>query len=252
MKSKVFPGILGLCLAVNLAGAAVIEYADDMATDSNWRTVANEAPGVLVDDGMYGTDGYVLYGWNIPAGQYYGAYDAGSGASGQNTSLPSYISDVAMTTGRLWSGNGNYGYLETPGDPATLQQAAVLLTTVDDGRGALTLTIHRQTDQAFRLTLIVGGGDGGSKVGAVQSVDIDAGGVGSLTATQTGLPVVGIAYKSFDIGAGTDDVTVTLAVTGDLGENTHITGLAFDAVPEPATMGLLVIGGLGFLFRRRR
>jgi hypothetical protein len=41
-----------------------------------------------------------------------------------------------------------------------------------------------------------------------------------------------VSYKSFDIDAGTDPITVTVN-SGGVGDNTHLTGLAFDHSTSP-------------------
>jgi hypothetical protein len=213
-----------VCLVVVFQGvaiSAVTEFADDMTTDTNWRTNA-----ALESDSEYGTDGYVLYGYGTDSYTGSGGYDATQANSENLYSLPGYITNVLPDVNHnLWGGDGNYGILENPEDSGT-HNAAVLL--VDEVTQPLTLTIQRATSQAFRLTLIIAGGNGGNRLGDIQSVTIDAGSTGLVTTTHTGLSTVGVGYKSFDIGAGTDDIVVTIDRGGD-GDNTHLTGLAFDS-----------------------
>lgn len=230
--------------------AAVVDVGTDNTTLKNWRTAAaNDADG----DNMYGTDGYIIYGWNSPG--WHGGYNASSGAGGQLTLLPSYIFDVLTTTSvSMWGGDGfNYGTLETPSNPATDHIAAVLVQNAPKGN-PIGFTIQRATNQAFRLTVLIGGGDGGNWLNDSQTISIDAGSAGSIgPVAHTGLPAVSVNYHQFDIGEGTDPIffTITGSVTGD---NTHVTGFAFDTItiPEPATGSLALASLLGLICGARR
>ncbi|HET7625689.1 MAG TPA: LamG-like jellyroll fold domain-containing protein [Verrucomicrobiae bacterium] len=212
--------------------ASVTALPEDTATDTHWRTVAAQD---VDNDAMYGTDGYLLYGWGVAAGKSQKGYDSTTSSAKQLWSRPAYITDVISDAMKLWSGqpsgSGSYGNLEVP-DGATTQQTAVLLPTSGGSGNDIVLTIYRATSQPFRLTLIIGGGNGGLNLQDVQFITIDAGSAGSTTAINTGLDQVGVTYSSFDIGEGLDPITITVN-GGGAGDNTHLTGLAFDHTDAP-------------------
>ncbi len=201
----------------------IVEYPTDETTNANWRTNA-----ALENDSQYGSDGYVLYGYTVD--NYITNYDATLENFDNLSVLPSYIADVLPDPPHiLWGGGaagalnyGGYGFLENPDDASQSHSAAVLLKPSTQ---TFSLTIKRAESTAFCLTLIVGGGANSNHLTDTQSVVIDAGGAGSITVSHTGLAECGVSYKSFNIGTGADDITITISQGND---NCHLTGLAFD------------------------
>lgn len=232
MEDSLIKRIVWLSAVLFAAGANLLAQLTDSSTGPHWRTAAaNDIDG----DHKYGTDGYVLYGWGVSADQYLAPFDASTADSRNRCQLPSYISAITSAfDNRLWSGSagGNYGTLEQPDSPANIQQAPVLLGENGANGDVIRLTIARKTDQAFRLTLIIGGGDGGQFVSDNQDVEIHEGSMLLANVVHTGLPTVGLSYLSFDIGTGTDPIAVSVSGGSD-GDNTHLTGLAFDHAPVP-------------------
>ena len=129
--------LAGTLLALAIpAHAAVLAVGEDTTTLSNWRTAA-----ALETDNQYGTQGYVLYGIDAADGIWSGngGYDASSltttdVTSDSQISLPSYIGDIALSGagdyGR-WSGNGNTGQIQDPGNGNTLTNTPVLAWGTD-------------------------------------------------------------------------------------------------------------------------
>lgn len=114
------------------------------------------------------------------------------------------------------------------------------------GDGNNTYTISRD-NSAFRLTIILGSGDG-ANVTFTSAVDD---GTGVTSVTPIAHTADGLFYHTYDISAGTSDVTVALSANGNFGA----TGFAIDnfvAVPEPSSAALIGLSGLALTMRRRR
>jgi hypothetical protein len=249
-KQKVKPARLNRCawlillttvtvvlgLAPDLGATVNGQY--DTTTLGNWRTAAS-----LETDSEYGTDGYVIYALHAPDGDWKSPYDAstlfGSASPGAShdsiISLPSYISDISLagTTGR-WKGNGNFGQIQDPTAGNALSYTPVLAW----GGEPYVFTITRATSNAFRLTILLTDGDG---VDEIWTTTVDAGTAGSDTITGIANGVNNTTYHVFEIGSGTDNisVSVTTAVNGW----GAITGFAFDSTASPgATIPVPNIG----------
>ncbi len=205
------------------AQAAVIAASLDAATGSNWRTASTTEA-----DLQYGTDGYVLFGVDEPTGSYFGSgYNASITNLNNDYFLPSYLTLAVAGDFALWSGNGNWGLIQEPDNGNVLTPTPALLW--DGAGGAHSMTFTRVTNQAFRLTILVGvSSDGGWN--SSYNLSLNAGATGSAGAITVGGPTPpGMMYQSFDIDAGTDPIV--LSVTG--GSRPNIAGFAFDAVHLP-------------------
>ena len=227
------------------AQAAVTAASLDATTGSNWRTASTTEA-----DLEYGTDGYVLFGVDESSGFYQNNnYDASIANGNNDYSLPSYLTLAVAGDFSLWSGNGNWGMLQEPDNGNVLTDTPALLW--DGGGGAHTMTFTRVTNQAFRMTILVGVSSDGDFAGAggVYNLSLDAGGTGSAAVNTTGGPSApGMMYQSFDIDAGTDPIVLSVIN----GTRPNIAGVAFDTVPEPSSAALLGIASLATVLRRRR
>ena len=253
---KKIPFIVALLLGEALRlNAGVIAWPDDSTTGSNWRTAV---PASIDEDRKYGTDGYVLYDWAIGWDDYLMTIHSAPLTRMSEVQLPAYIAQVSTDEILYVRGGGtnaNYGRLQHPSNPGVTHPATVLYGANATNDEVIRLTLRRATSQAFRLTLIIGGGDGGRFVSDTQSIEVNAGSAGAVKTTHMGLPGVGVSYKSFDIDAGTDDIVVTLNGEGN-GDRTHLTGMAFDTkglppgqcqlkvIASPADGGTVTGGGI--------
>ncbi len=229
----------------------------DLATGPSWRTGAPEA---VEADHEYGSDGYVLYGVNLPDGSFTGNnYDTGAANTSNVHQLPAFIS-VAAAAGEtfgLWSGNGNCGQIENPANGNALTNAAALLRGPHASGDPLVFTLTRHSDTAFRLTVMIGLFSDGGFANNAFTLSVNAGSAGSATADTSSAPVGGAAgtpgmmYQTFAIGQGTDPITVTIGPGSAAHEN--IAGFAFDgaaAAPPvfvtPPQSTTVVTGGPAF------
>ena len=221
------------------ASAAVVAVGTDSTTGAQWRTNA-----ALEGDNEYGTDGYVIYGIDDADGQFRNPYTFNA----DQVALPAGITNVATNANRMWSGNGNFGQMQDPGNGNVATNTPLLV--VLNGLTSSTYTITRDPGVSFRLTLLNASGDG-SNAKYDNTVDDGSGGV-LQTSTHS---ANGLHYHVFDISAGSSNVVVTTSVVNTAGPGAGhfgLTGLAFDnVIPEPGSLALLGLGGL-LIARRRR
>lgn len=224
---------LGLTMCAN---AAVSLVGVDSSTAANWRTGA-----ALEADGQYGTSGYVVYGLNVADSIYTQPFDISDSNASNAYALPAGITvTTADTNIGMWSGNGNFGTMEDPTDGNTIASTPVLANS----GGPKQFTISRSLGTNIRVTFMTASGDGQS---TNYSLTVDDGS-GPVSSSYTHA-VDGLAYHVFDISGGTSDIVVDIVSTA---ENRSLTGIAFDAVPEPSITMFAALGGLSFLLRRRR
>ena len=223
------------------AQAAVTAVGTDTTTGANWRTAA-----ALEADNEYGTDGYVVYGIDEADGVFSNPY----AFDNDQTVLPAAITGVATTALQLWSGDGNFGTMEDPGNANAITNTS--LSVLLSGAGA-TYTISRAADTSYRLTLLAASGDG-SNAKWDNTVNDGSGGVLQSTTHAAN----GLYYHVFDISSGSSDVVITTSVVNTAGAGAShygLTGVAFDnvvTVPEPSSTALLGLGGLALILRRRK
>jgi len=228
--------LITFLVVLGLAGAAhgtVIVGVDSTAA-ANWRTNAQLD---VLGGSEYGTDGYIVYGINDANGQYRAPY----AFNFDQVSLPGFITGITEPAGtNMWSGNGNFGTMEDPGNGNAITNTPLLSFPGGDPR---TYTIQRTAGADFRLTILVASGDGQNvtfTTSVTDSVD---------TETQAlGHSANGLHYHVYDVEAGTGNVTVTIAANS----NYQATGFAFDVVPEPSAFLLAATGLLAMLALGRR
>ena len=193
--------------------ATVTGVGTDITTGANWRTAA-----ALEADNEYGSDGYVIYGINAADGIFSNPYTFNQ----DQTVLPAGITGVTTTAAQMWSGNGNLGTVQDPGNGNALTNTP--LSVLLGGAGA-TYTISRAAGTSFRLTLLAASGDN-ANVTYNNSVNDGSGAVLQSTAHTAN----GLHYHVFDISSGSSDVVVTSSVPTSGSTHFALTGLAFDAV----------------------
>lgn len=234
----------------SIAAADVIHVADETTTGSGWRTATVAKPNDVDGNNVYGTDGWVFFGWEI-AGLAYG--DGGFVNPAQTAkdreSLPSYISSVTYggPNGNLqWGGSNGFAAFDDPINPGSTRTGSVV-----NGRDGydLVVTVTRPTGSpAFRLTAFVSC----NLSGYSESITASDGAASDSTMVA---PAAGAAqYVLFDIGAGSSDIMLTLHEVAV--DNAMLTGLAFDhQVPEPSTcamVGATILGLFAYAWRKQK
>ncbi|MCH1421164.1 MAG: hypothetical protein L7W40_12755 [Akkermansiaceae bacterium] len=197
--------------ASNLS-ATVTSVGVDSTTGPNWRTAAN-----LEADNEYGTAGYAIFGLNEADSVYNANFDVSEANPANAYNLPA---EISISTGDfnigMWSGNGNFGTMEDPGNGNTLTSAPVLANT----GGTKQFTITRAANRAFRITIMVASGDNEGTEYTV-AVDDSSGSVNSNYDHVAN----GLAYHVFDISEGDSDIQINITSTT---QNRSLMGIAFD------------------------
>lgn len=199
-------------LGASSLSATVTPVGVDSTTGPNWRTAANLEP-----DNEYGTAGYVIFGLNEADSVYTANFDVSDANPANAYNLPAEISiSTSDVNIGMWSGNGNFGTMEDPGNGNTLTSAPVLANT----GGTKQFTITRAANGAFRITIIVASGDNEGTEYTV-AVDDSSGSVNSNYDHVAN----GLAYHVFDVSEGDSDIQINITSTT---QNRSLMGIAFD------------------------
>ena len=201
--------VLGVGLLAGVAGATVTAVGTDTTTGPNWRTAA-----VLETDNEYGSDGYRIYGIDDIDGQFRNPYAFDQ----DQTVLPAGVTGIANDAVQMWSGNGNFGTMEDPGNGNAIVNTPLLVLLT----APTTFTISRNAGTSFRLTLLAASGDGANVTYNTSVND----GSGAVPQSST-LTANGLHYHVYDISSGSADVVVSV----NAGNHFSLTGLAFDPLP---------------------
>ena len=199
-------------LGASSLSATVTPVGMDSTTGPNWRTAANLEP-----DDEYGTAGYAIFGLNEADSVYNDNFDVSDANPANAYNLPA---EISISTGDfnigMWSGNGNFGTMEDPGNGNTLTSAPVLANT----GGTKQFTITRAANGAFRITIIVASGD---NEGTEYNVAVDDSS-GSVNSNYDHV-ANGLAYHVFDVSEGDSDIQINITSTT---QNRSLMGIAFD------------------------
>ncbi|MDA7654901.1 hypothetical protein OAG92_06830 [Akkermansiaceae bacterium] len=214
MKRNQFVKLLAASslLGASSLSATVTPVGMDSTTGPNWRTAANLEP-----DNEYGTAGYVIFGLNEADSVYNDNFDVSDANPANAYNLPAEISiSTSDVNIGMWSGNGNFGTMEDPGNGNTLTSAPVLANT----GGTKQFTITRAANGAFRITIIVASGD---NEGTEYNVAVDDSS-GSVNSNYDHV-ADGLAYHVFDVSEGDSDIQINITSTT---QNRSLMGIAFD------------------------
>lgn len=204
----------------------------DSTTQGNWVDAAGNH--------IYGNDGYILP-----------AFLGGANTNSSDlTDLPDVVESYSFTT----PGGGRYQWAVNTSDDRAL---------LDPG--------DPSNDATRRATCAFGGNDLGFELEVTRPVEFDLSlylldwdrrGRGETIQMPSALGIDDIPATGFENGRwyvyhvyADPDSPLTIAFPRTLGPNTVLSGIAFDDltfVPEPASVTLLALGGLGLAMRRRR
>jgi len=202
-----------LLLGVSTAGATVTSIGVDSTAGPNWRTSAQ-----FETDHEYGTAGYVIFGLNEADAVYNADFDVSDANLLNAYNLPAGISVSTIDTNMgMWSGNGNFGTMEDPGNGNAITNAPVLANS--SGTRQFTVT-RRAATQLLRITVMMASGD---NEGTEYTVALDDGS-GSVSSNYAHV-ANGLAYHVFDVSDGNSDILINITSTP---QNRSLMGIAFD------------------------
>jgi hypothetical protein len=272
IKQAVLGSALSLCLWGLPASAAVTFVGNDIATGSSWRTPGVAKANDVDGDNVYGSAGYFL-----PSAKLIGIRNpllTGTNVITPDpqgvTALPSYITDLEFTdaeTGSSWGGEfGDDGVNDVVPGSSGFTGAGIMPRLA--GTNVLNLKLKRSASPAFRLTLIFGNNPNAltffetspSAAGTTHIPNLDdplgmdvtindgSGAVSNLSgdsslASQTAGYTT---YQSWDIPAGSSDISITIDLTGTTNTIPRLSGLAFDSLP--VTLPTVLIPPVGGTF----
>jgi hypothetical protein len=236
MKNRNHPALAPIvavaATVLSLPAATVVSVGVDTTTGPDWRTASTVKTSFdPINDDIYGSDGYFV------------GYSA-IGAANTTTaltlqSLPSYVSTVT-TSGAFFASDG-YANIDDPTGSGEINGGLYYSSGTK-----FSFTVVQ--DVEFLLGVIVGEGLSGSP----SSITINqTAGLGGGTATNSGFTTApGAAeYVFFNINAAAgDEFNVDIVASNQQG----ITGLAFEAIPEPSTSAAFLVALAGLSLRRRR
>ncbi|MHB1158621.1 MAG: PEP-CTERM sorting domain-containing protein [Phycisphaerales bacterium] len=244
---------------VSLTGvghAGTITYlGQDQSTLPSWRDSTVAKPAALTGgtngsgdpngDNVYGSDGYHVYVVQAVA----------PNLTTPTSSLPSYISGVAQASGLATWSDSSYGMINDPtvvgGLPS--KRAVVLYKNVPTEQDFLTITLA--ADSTFVMGVV--GGTWGGPTNDIYNfnrlrVRQVVGGAADSTLLTVAFLKATPYYDFFRIsGVAGDQFTVSAQRTPSA-TGVSLTGLSFEAIPEPASLGMLALGGLMIAARRHK
>jgi hypothetical protein len=231
-----FAAVAGLVLALAPAAqAATITYlGSDETTHDAWRStdVAKTAAFDPNGDNAYGTDGYHTFN-----------------GSGLVSALPSYITN--LNDGPNTYSGSPYPDMDNPAAPIGVAVADVD-AGVFFGINDTNFSFELAEDSQFVLTIILGGNTSQNRPTGM-SVTQTVGGAATASATpwtQSNSPDE-VDYLFFNV-TGLDGDVFNIQPSGTPLNAEAISGLAFEAVPEPSALVLAALGLLGMVGSRHR
>lgn len=229
------------------AVAATISFVNsgipDTTTLDAWRT--SSVVKTLDADGnnVYGSDGYYM-----------------AGAVGLN--VPVYLQSVSLSAS-TYSGDSNYAVIDNPSNvPNNVASGLFFRTNSFATVISFSMSSTLVGSKSFRVGILDNNqghssDDNSGLTPDFIAVNQTSGGSatsGTLDSSSTPTPQARAHWIFFDISGAiaNDTFAINIGSDGAPHNQTGIGGLTFDTIPEPTSIGLLGMGVMELLVRRRR
>ena len=237
------------CLLAPAAQAATITAAGlDTTTQPNWRTTTTIKALDGDGDNVYGTAGYIAYATGSTNAS---TYD--DSAATKLSGLPAYLTITANGVNNSYT--GGYALFDNP----TLAPGASVLdihsgfayranNLANTSLNLYDLIFGASTPTLLRIGVIQNGAGG-----PIASFTLTGGGSATQLVNKLGSDDGIIRYAFFDVANAAGSTLTLSGLSGLVGDNVGLSGFTVDAVaiPEPASLGLLGLGAIAMLRRRR-
>lgn len=230
------------------AVAATISFVNsgvpDTTTLDAWRTSSVVKTMDADGNNVYGSDGYYMAG---PVG----------------VTVPTYLQSVSLSATN-YGGDGNYAVIDSPSNvPNNVNSGLFFRTNTFDTVISFTVSSTLVGSKSFRVGILNNNqghssNDNSGLTPDFIAVNQTSGGSatsGTLDSSSTPTPFQARAHWIFfDISGAVanDTFAINIGSDGAPHNQTGIGGLTFDTIPEPTSIGLLGMGAMGLLVRRRR
>lgn len=239
--------------------AAVIGAPGVDANDPSWRTTTVAKPLDADHDNVYGTAGYLLFRFNSPASS--SGLTFTNNSNGTLNRLPSYLAVSSVATTGASNQFGAKLAIDNPGGSGTAasgvayRNAGFADTNVESYLNLTFSSIPAGGVRVGILTDVSPGNDAPTSVVLTQTS-------GSGTGSQSYADVIASTATAqadwyfFDLtGVAAGDVFTVGFGNRASGSKPTVSGLTVDALPaptpEPGALGLVAVGGIALVRRRR-
>ena len=233
------------CIAVALGAALGM-----MSVGGYGATIDTTTGGNWI--GKYGSQGYILmdYGRAATNSNTTGVYDATASTGNDVSSLPSYVTGYSYSGFQqyLWTTNQTDPRdLQNPADPTGLRNASTSFINNDGNTQTITLNINTPT--TFQLGVY--GLDWDNYNGRDATVTVNGDSAELDNNNPAGAYHNG-EWALFNVTAPAGPLVISFKGNGPGNSNSVLSGITFDAVPEPATFSILALAGTAVLRRVHR
>jgi hypothetical protein len=252
---------LGLFVASTCSATVITVLGENTTNAASWRTSSVAKAINPANNNIYGNDGYVMFNTapttstltqsNSSINPF--TFSASSQGLATLNVAPSYVSSFtaigAPSSGfnSVYTSN-SYLTMDKPGGGSMLSGVAYEGGSTSSFTNLFTFTLGSHVPSTFVVGLFFNNG-----LGEWAQAQISGGGA-TATATRAGFGNIDAIF--FRISSATAGTTFTVSgetsLRGEANGNLDITGITFDSVPEPTTLGGTALAALALVWFGRK